>query len=289
MGLDFFGQFLLRRGVIHRRQLLETIAYQEQHNLKLGEQAVRAGLLTYDDCDRIRKAQRGRSGRFGEIAVELGLLTAAQIEHLTRRQRNNHLYLGEALVQLGHLTTAQLAAELDLFEATQSDYRSGADGTPSDDLPGDVALICQLTCDLLARLSGLPMKLGSPAAPAPAPPEALTASIELRGEQVFVFAVTLPERLAVRVCQGMLDLVDAPPRELVVNALLEVVNCAAGDACGRLAQLGRDATIAPTRRGAPAGRPDRLIPLHSPDADAAIRIYADGPSGRPVDSPLSSD
>lgn len=272
MGLDFFGQFLLRRGAIDRSRLLETIAYQEAQNLKLGERAVREGLLRPEECDRIAKAQRSRSGRFGEIAVELGLLTRAQIDTLVQRQRNDHLYLGEALVQLGHLTPFQLASELAAFEASQRTYRPDLDGAPAG-LPADVALVCRLLSDLLARLSGLPVKLAAPAPPAPTPAEALTASVELRSERTFTVALTLAEPLAVRVCQGLLETAAAPSPELVVNALLEVVNCAAGDACGRLAQLGRRATITPTRRGAPDGTPELLVPLHAPDAAAAIRIY----------------
>ena len=66
MTVRFLGQFLLDRGTITAAQLQAATEAQRASNPLLGELAVREGLLTPEQADRIHERQRSDDRRFGE-------------------------------------------------------------------------------------------------------------------------------------------------------------------------------------------------------------------------------
>ncbi len=275
MGVEFFGQFLLRRGVISRPQLLQTLDHQEIYNQRFGAYAVSRGMLTPDQCECIEKAQGRGARRFGQVAVDLGLLSQQQVEELLTLQLNDHLYLGAALTELGHIDPARLAQELAAFNETQRAWSSHAvrfpPGIPADER---VAIAVELALRFFTRITGLPAKLG-PARPDPPPPpvETLTAALELSGDRAVLLAVSVSRELARLIARAMLQIRDEIPPQVVGDTLCEFLNIVCGDACGKCAQLGRRVAITPPCLVDPRAHPLLLFPFELPEGLFEIRTY----------------
>ena len=100
MAVQFFGQYLLEKGLITAEQVLRVIEYQELQNLRIGEFAIRQGLLTESDASRVNQLQLSQDIRFGEAAIQLGVLEEVEVQILLAAQRNSHIYFGEAVALL---------------------------------------------------------------------------------------------------------------------------------------------------------------------------------------------
>ena len=85
MAARFFGQWLIRHGLITPEQLLAALDLQLETNKELGAFAVDLKVLTKKQADDINVKQRRTDGRFGEIAIAEGLLTAKQVDRLLER------------------------------------------------------------------------------------------------------------------------------------------------------------------------------------------------------------
>ena len=116
----FFGQFLLRWGVIDQDQLGEALELMVRENRKLGEWAVFMGLMSQAQVALVHRMQFERDVQFGTLAVEHGFLTPEQLDQLLASQRQKNLRIGEALVQLGHLDAETLEAMLEEYLGAQA-------------------------------------------------------------------------------------------------------------------------------------------------------------------------
>jgi len=114
---DFFGQYLVDRGIVTPEELQKAIQLQRSFNLSVGEYAMKQGLLQLTDVNRILTYQKSSGKRFGELAVDLGLLTESQVEELLEHQRREHLFIGQALVSIDVLSKESLENELEQFTA----------------------------------------------------------------------------------------------------------------------------------------------------------------------------
>ncbi|MEJ2201287.1 MAG: hypothetical protein P8X63_09800 [Desulfuromonadaceae bacterium] len=149
MAVKFFGQFLLEKGVVGQKALLQAIDLQETTNLKFGATALSMGLLTVEAFERIHDAQRVDDLKFGDMAVKLGILTEEQVKQVLTRQKNNHLYIGEALVRIGALNADELKQYLDEFKTDQAPYVVDKVVIPAG-VPQ--ANICEIIADLKNKL-----------------------------------------------------------------------------------------------------------------------------------------
>ncbi len=113
---QYFGHFLLNRGLITRWQLADALEFQKTIHVKFGVIAVDEGFMTTDQVEEVHEKQKQLDKRFGEIAVDLGYLTEDQVEQLVSRQKQIHLYLGQALVDRGYMT-------IDEFGKALNDYK----------------------------------------------------------------------------------------------------------------------------------------------------------------------
>lgn len=280
MGVDFFGQFLLRRGMISREQLLEMMALQESHNLRLDEYAIRHGFLTPEQCDSIHRKQRTDDRLFGEIAIGMGLLRRGQVEELLTRQLNDHLYLGEAIIKGGLIERNVLASELEAFQAEQKAYHiEEVQFPPGLNIDERIAVPVDLARKLFFRTAGIQVKLGrGQSHPEPPSNQLITVSILFTGNMEYAFALTLSRVKALFLAQRFMQTDEDFADEVVADALAEFCNIFCGDACSKYAQMGRSVEIAPPTFGAPGGRPTLLFPLYMPDEVGEIRIYLNQPS-----------
>ncbi|MBC7794446.1 MAG: hypothetical protein H7Z43_12140, partial [Clostridia bacterium] len=161
MATQFFGQFLLSRGLITRSQLLEAVEYQEKNNLRLGEYAVKKGVISLAESTKILAAQAKRDVQFGEAAVELGILDDQKLQQLLRAQRADHVFLNDVLVRLNVLSAE---ASHTLMKSYRDDQRgqNGESIFVPPDVPhvAFVAEACDLTRRMFLRSWATPTKYG---------------------------------------------------------------------------------------------------------------------------------
>lgn len=120
MFTQFFGNYLLNRGLVTANQLSDALAVQKQTRLKLGVLAINAGYMTPEQVEKVHAEQQRADKRMGDIACEMGFLTPAQVDELLSAQGAAHLQLGQALVDSGAMTNASFADALNSYKAENS-------------------------------------------------------------------------------------------------------------------------------------------------------------------------
>lgn len=119
MFTQFFGNFLLKKGVIDAEQLLAILQNQNNVKIKLGTLAMCEGYMTASEVEKIHILQTHVDKKFGELAIEEGYLTPEQVDELCTAQRPDYLTFGQALVDGGYVTSHQLE---DLMIDYQSEH-----------------------------------------------------------------------------------------------------------------------------------------------------------------------
>lgn len=117
MYTQFFGNFLLSRGVITSEQLIEAIQEESKAHMKLGTLAIHAGYMTASEAENILIMQTHEDKRFGDLAIQGGYMTKEQVDQLVKMQKPNYLLLGQILIDKGYLTMNE-------FENLIVDYQS---------------------------------------------------------------------------------------------------------------------------------------------------------------------
>ncbi|MFE8696230.1 hypothetical protein ACFYKT_07670 [Cytobacillus sp. FJAT-53684] len=113
---QYFGHYLLNKGLINAEQLKHALELQKTTYVKFGVIAVDEGLLTSAQVEEIHEKQKQQDKRFGEIAVELGLLTNEQVDYMLSAQKKNHLFLAQAIVDQNYMT-------MDAFTNALNEYK----------------------------------------------------------------------------------------------------------------------------------------------------------------------
>lgn len=109
---QYFGQYLLRKGLIKPEQLADALEYQSSVHLKLGVIAISAGLMSPAQVEQIHNIQKKIDRRFGELAIESGFINEDQLNTLLATQKQGHLMLGQALIDRNYFTLDQLQTAL---------------------------------------------------------------------------------------------------------------------------------------------------------------------------------
>jgi len=112
MSIQFFGQFLLEKGLITPAQLLSAIDIQKISNIPLGQLAVQCGFVDEKSVKLINLEQQRADLLFGELAVSMGYMTQCQIIKLFDIQKDKRKLFGEIIVEQGFITPVQLAQQL---------------------------------------------------------------------------------------------------------------------------------------------------------------------------------
>ena len=119
MSVKFFGQFLIEKGTITRKQLLEAVEYQKNVNIKLGTLAIDRGLMNHEHVQEIINLQKSKNKFFGELAIEKKYLSQEQLDDLLNQQKSDRVYLGEALVEKGFMNLEELENNLNEYKKNQ--------------------------------------------------------------------------------------------------------------------------------------------------------------------------
>jgi hypothetical protein len=98
---QFFGGFLLNKGVVSSEQLIDAMKKESTTHIQLGTLAMHAGLMDAAQIEDVRISQTHTDKRFGEICIEKGYLTAEQVEELLASQYPKYLLLGQILEEQG--------------------------------------------------------------------------------------------------------------------------------------------------------------------------------------------
>ena len=98
---QFFGNYLLKRGLITAVQLREALQVQDSVRVKLGVLAIDAGYMTAGQVERTNALQAQVDKRFGEIAIDQGYLNEDQLSELLAQQNSRHLLISQALIDQG--------------------------------------------------------------------------------------------------------------------------------------------------------------------------------------------
>jgi CheY-specific phosphatase CheX len=278
MPTQFFGQFLLSQRAVTRGQLLDAVEYQERHNLRLGDYAVKKAFITPADAARIHASQTTRDVQFGEAAVELGLLTQTQLGELLRAQRADHLYLGDVLAKLGFMSAEAVQKALGQYREEQKGQEGDTLYLPSDtpNLPL-VAEACELTHKMLSRLWGTPTKYGSVRSG-----ERIfrlpgtVVAVSITGDVSAKYFLGIPDELTNNAIRRLFGSTDTPSRDDRIDIVSELANVVVGNLVSTLANLGRQVDLTPPRLSHNEVRLEleqaSVMPLIAPLNDVAMAV-----------------
>lgn len=116
MFTQYFGHYLLNKGLITPEQLADALEYQRSVHLKLGVIAINAGYMTPAQVEQIHNMQKRVDKRFGELAIENGYITEGMLNDMLATQKQGHLMLGQALIDRNYFTIEQLQEALDAYK-----------------------------------------------------------------------------------------------------------------------------------------------------------------------------
>lgn len=112
---QFFGNYLLKRGIITAPQLREVLALQDSVRVKLGVLAIDAGHMTAEQVEHTNALQAQIDKRFGEIAIDNGYMTEDNLTELLGQQNKRHLLISQALIDKELLTFEEIERVLDEY------------------------------------------------------------------------------------------------------------------------------------------------------------------------------
>jgi len=112
MSNQFFGQYLLEKGLLKTEQLLVAIKIQKEANPPLGELAIREGFIDQVAANSINSEQQRTDLRFGELAISMNLMTEQQVSLLFHTQKEIKKFFGEIVIEQGFIPKDVLEREL---------------------------------------------------------------------------------------------------------------------------------------------------------------------------------
>jgi CheY-specific phosphatase CheX len=111
----YFGNYLMRKGVISQSQFDEIMLQQQKSCAKLGLIAVAEKLLTVKQADEINEIQRRMDKRFGDIAIEKGYLLPEEVTYLLNLQGNSYLKFVQTCSDHNILSVKELEDQLEAY------------------------------------------------------------------------------------------------------------------------------------------------------------------------------
>lgn len=241
MGAMFFGQYLLERGAIDRRQLLDALDRQRARNRSLPEVAVHEGLLDEATAAAIDTTYRTGIAPVEELLMAIGGLTPDQVERLQVMQRSDWVRIGAALVEGGHLTEPEVETHFAAYRARErsleDEVRAGFERVPSVSV---VEASVRLGMHHVGRLVGVATKIASVGVlpQLPPPGERRRSSQQIVGDTRFMITLDLPPGLATIASRQLVGSDLTPGSDDEDDALREVVNLVGGHACTQLESTG---------------------------------------------------
>jgi len=120
MSNQYFGQYLLNKGILTHVQLRRALQCEQIVKVKLGVLAANAGLMTAAQVEAVHDLQWAKDQKFGTLAVQQGYLTSEQVDGLLESQQERHLTIIQAIIDQGYMT-------LTAVEGALADFREEYD------------------------------------------------------------------------------------------------------------------------------------------------------------------
>jgi hypothetical protein len=268
---EYFGPYLLNKGLLTPNQLYNALQHGRSTRAKLGVLAVNAGLMTADQVEKVHGLQRTRDQRFGTLAVEQGYLTDDQVDQLLRFQGEAYLALIQAITDQNYLTLAAVGKALADFRA---EY-----GIEDETAGTEEAIIRKLVnlsmagdkADLLCRYVGLTLRnivrlLDDTPFILPAPfehdqPDQWTVAQQTTGDVALSIRLIMNDDVLLAIASRLNEEKLAVIDELALDSVGEFLNVNNGIFCSTLSNVGFTVNLQPqTVRGGgkTAGLPNYL-------------------------------
>ena len=119
----FFGEYLIKKGLINEEDILEALKYQKKNTPPFEKIACKLSLLTIKDIFQIFTLQAGSDLTVEEVALKQGYLTAEQIASIREKKEEMKPFLGEALIAMEKISPEVLQTELDAFNRIVKKYQ----------------------------------------------------------------------------------------------------------------------------------------------------------------------
>lgn len=241
MGVKFFGQYLIEKGVIDSDQIRDALTLMDEENRSLGLLAEAGGILTAEETAKVNAQQRHCDIPFGELAVEMGLLSEEQVDYLVGFQEQTRLRVGQALVRLGFVPNERLLKLLVEFENEQALFRIGSVDLPVE-LQGNLlaATVMDLFPKMLVRVARIGVRIGSEQALADAPDYPVRIAVSVTGDAGLLICLLGDEEFSLHLAGATSGLDEARLEatrqnpDLLADGVGEFLNVLAGNAMGIL-------------------------------------------------------
>jgi hypothetical protein len=241
MGVNFFGQYLVKKNVITRDDLWKAVQLQHRTNLLFGETARSLGMISHEDVERVHAAQRKKDLNFGEMCVNMGLLTKEQVGQVAEHQKKNRLRLGDALVRNGAI---QADALQDLFDAYEADQAAALakEELPRARLPHEDLweMYADRTYRMFSRFVNLSFKPDLRSVVSGIDPNDMVIAMRIRGDAPCIYLLSISAHIRDAVARAMLrqDDIASEPGEKIVDAVKEFVNIVCGSIASKVSSMG---------------------------------------------------
>lgn len=248
MPAEFFGQYLLEKGLISREEFLKAARDQADIGVPLCALAISQGCLDANQLRQLDKTVAETGPGALERMARDGVLSVRQLEDLQRLPAQRGLYLGEALIRGGILSPTRFAKAF-------ADYRRECPGAvgPTTSIPAGARvphrIIVEAFTDSLVnvfvhytrrvvRVARVTERLDGFAADDCVVRQRVTGAVAMQ------LGLVLPAPLAREIAAGMFG---EPVNELgpaAIDALCEFLNVVSGGACAALGERGLSVRVA---------------------------------------------
>jgi CheY-specific phosphatase CheX len=278
MSIKFFGQYLIEKGAISRKQLLEAVEYQKNVNIKLGTLAIDRGLMDHEQVQTVIELQKKENKFFGELAIEKGFLTREHLDDLLNQQKSDRVYLGEALVEKGFLTLQELEANLkDYKKFQEKDHEVITEALKNIAGIKSLDMVISVTLNLFRRIVDISGKIGGcQRAHINQRYFAVAIRQKIRGDLNGFYILSFSQEVFFQIAMKMLKTHVDEADDITIDAVKEFVNIIIGHICTTLSTQGLNVEADPPeffdleksgKDAAEKGLPGSLtvVPLVMPD------------------------
>ena len=241
LGMKFFGQYLLEKGIINREQLLKGVEHQKSINLSLEEMCLKKRLLNEEQIKRINNIQKNDLDKeFGEIAIAEGFLTQEVLDEVLKEQEETRIYIGESFVKIGALTAEKL-------EETLRDYREESEkdewaiGRKLENIKENLVVktFVNFAMKMFQKILRETVKLKSCLASVDVfNLQDYTIQQKTIGDLNLSFIINLPDNTALAIAAFLFGKKVSVITAVEVDALKEFLNIISGNCCAKLSSIG---------------------------------------------------
>ena len=283
MGVDFFGQYLVKKKVITRDDLWKAVQLQHRTNLLFGETARSLGMITHEDVERVHAAQRKTDLNFGDMCITMGLLSGEQVGQVAEHQKKNRLRLGDALVRIGAIQDDVLPTLIEAYEANEA---AATKESPRPPLPNEDLweLYADRTYRMFSRFVNLAFKPDQRSIVTGIDPNDMILGIRIRGDDPCIYLLSVSADIRDAIARAMLrkEDISSEPGEAVIGAVKEFVNIVCGSIASKVSSMGKKIDFASAEvldvqdRFSPSASGEGLLfPLHVTEGRVEVAIFCE--------------